>query len=492
MFYQFADDTNLRVLQRQRNAQLSTDVYLREHFKWEQAEHQRTRSPEIGPFRASKSPLLLLPSFIAAARAYMASSSLYSLHVSGSPRAAKHTSVDIMASNNSKIIGDLIDQLGALKSRGSIENDPKARDEAILVSKKLLQNLEKPEQIAADMIYSPFIPIAARIAVEMNLFRYISEKGGPITSHELASLTSGEEELIVRLLRTLTPVGLLDEVVEKTWQATPVTIAMASEGIAAGHRMVGEVLMTGAQMGSKYLRENGYHCPTDPKAGFVQYAFQTELSTFELISTMPDTFRDFNAFMGRTVGARKKWLEWYDVPGRLIQGARKDAPLLVDVGGGKGHDTLRFHELHPNSGHLVLQDLAPVLASSLDLPNEIEKMPYDFFTAQPVKGARAYFFHHIFHDWSDDKSLEILKQTVQAMTPGYSKLLIHEMVVPEVGATLTHAMLDIAMMCFNGGKERTAQQWQQLVEAAGLEVVRIWPGPEGTAAGLVEAMVKAP
>ncbi|KAI1753318.1 putative O-methyltransferase [Xylaria castorea] len=394
-----------------------------------------------------------------------------------------------MASITPQTIGDLIDKLSALKSQGSIENDAKARDEAILFSKQLLQNLEKPEQVAADMIYSPFIPIAARIAVEMNLFQHISEKGGPITSHELASLTSGEEELIVRLLRTLTPMGLLDEVAEKTWQATPVTVAMASEGIAAGHRMVGKILMAGAQMGPKYLQENGYRCPTDPKAGFVQYAFQTELSTFELISTMPDTFKDFNAFMGRTVGARKKWLEWYDVPGRLIRGAKKDAPLLVDVGGGKGHDTLRFHELHPNSGHLILQDLAPVIASAQDLPDEIEKIPYDFFTAQPVKGARAYFFHHIFHDWSDDKSLEILKQTVQAMTPGYSKLLIHEMVVPEVGATLTHAMLDIAMMCFNGGKERTAQQWQQLLETAGLEVVEIWPGPEGTAAGLIEAIV---
>jgi hypothetical protein len=78
------------------------------------------------------------------------------------------------------------------------------------------------------------------------------------------------------------------------------------------------------------------------------------------------------------------------------------------------------------------------------------------------------------------------------MTPGYSKLLIHEMVVPETGATMTHAMLDIAMMCFGGGKERTAQQWRQLLEAAGLEVIEIWPGPEGTAAGLVEAMVKEP
>jgi hypothetical protein len=88
--------------------------------------------------------------------------------------------------------------------------------------------------------------------------------------------------------------------------------------------------------------------------------------------------------------------------------------------------------------------------------------------------------------------LEILKQVVQAMTPGYSKLLIHEMIVPDTGASLTHAMLDMAMMCFNGGVERTAKQWRHLLETAGLEVVNIWPGPEESAAGLVEAIIKEP
>jgi len=42
----------------------------------------------------------------------------------------------------------------------------------------------------------------------------------------------------VRLLRTLSPMGILDEVGEKMWQATPVTVAMTSEGISAGYRMV--------------------------------------------------------------------------------------------------------------------------------------------------------------------------------------------------------------------------------------------------------------
>lgn len=75
------------------------------------------------------------------------------------------------------------------------------------------------------------------------------------------------------------------------------------------------------------------------------------------------------------------------------------------------------------------------------------------------------------------------------MSPGYSKLLIHEMIVPEKGADIVHATLDIAMMCFGGGKERTAKQWTQLLESAGLIISGMWPGPEPSAAGIIEAMV---
>ena len=95
----------------------------------------------------------------------------------------------------------------------------------------------------------------------MNLFTHVVNKTGPISSHELASLSGGEEQLIgtyskvyptsdkvggnrkanhtlVRLLRALSPMGILEEVGEKMWQATPVTVAMTSEGISAGYRMV--------------------------------------------------------------------------------------------------------------------------------------------------------------------------------------------------------------------------------------------------------------
>lgn len=77
------------------------------------------------------------------------------------------------------------------------------------------------------------------------------------------------------------------------------------------------------------------------------------------------------------------------------------------------------------------------------------------------------------------------------MRPGYSKLLLHEMIIPEQGASAFHAMLDMTMMAFNAGMERSARQWTELLERAGLEVVKVWPPLQEDADGIVEAMVMA-
>lgn len=75
------------------------------------------------------------------------------------------------------------------------------------------------------------------------------------------------------------------------------------------------------------------------------------------------------------------------------------------------------------------------------------------------------------------------------MSPEYSKLLIHEMVVPEVGASTFHAMLDMTMMAFNAGMERTEQQWKDLLQKAGLVVVKVWSPLQEDGDAIIEAVL---
>ena len=119
----------------------------------------------------------------------------------------------------------------------------------------------------------------------------------------------------------------------------------------------------------------------------MQHAFLTKDTTFERITSSPSLLKDFNTFMGNTMGARNYWVDWYPVQEQILDNADPGKPLIVDVGAGKGHDLMAFHSKFPDSaGKLVLQDLPPVIEVLDGLNPVIEKVAYDFFTEQPVKG----------------------------------------------------------------------------------------------------------
>lgn len=177
--------------------------------------------------------------------------------------------------------------------------------------------------------------------------------------------------------------------------------------------------MGAAVRAPKYLRETGYRSPTDPSDGFMQYAFQTKLSSFELFHSIPWVMEDFNKFMGNSMGARQIWTDWYPMQEQLIDGLNPDTPLLIDIGGGWGHDILAFHSKYPNKGKLILQDLPEVVKNKVstlesvippfsyyyarrlltldsylkrEFPPGVEAMGYDFFTEQPVKGKHILYY----------------------------------------------------------------------------------------------------
>lgn len=76
---------------------------------------------------------------------------------------------------------------------------------------------------------------------------------------------------------------------------------------------------------------------------------------------------------------------------RLINGSAtdSDAVFMVDVGGGSGHDLIKFVERHSTEsflGGLILQDIPEVIGPLSDLPHAIQASAHDFMEPQPVKG----------------------------------------------------------------------------------------------------------
>ena len=224
----------------------------------------------------------------------------------------------------------------------------------------------------------------------------------------------------------------------------------------------------------------------------------------------PDLLECFNNYMAGYRQGKRSWVEsdFYLVRERLVKRikANKDAVLLVDMGGGMGHDLEEFKAKNPGlSGRLVLQERQEVVSQIKNLSPGIEATVHDFFTPQPVKGiyrcsvdlqdavadlyftgAKAYYLHSVLHDWDDEACSKILSSLVPALEQGYSKVLINELVVPNVGASWSARSMDWLMLALGAVRERTEKDWRELLEGAGMKITKIWTYEQGTES-LIEA-----
>lgn len=149
-------------------------------------------------------------------------------------------------------------------------------------------------------------------------------------------------------------------------------------------------------------------------------------------------------------------------------------------GGHHGVDISRVLVKHPSlpAGSLVLQDLPEVIdvvasgGTQVPLDPRITTQKFDLFQPQPVRGARAYFMHAVLHDWPDHTVLQILENLRPAMRPGYSKLLIADMVIPPAGASLQQTVMDLNMLGLLAALERTQAHWARLLKEGGFTNVK--------------------
>ncbi|CAG8221705.1 unnamed protein product [Penicillium salamii] len=130
-------------------------------------------------------------------------------------------------------------------------------------------------------------------------------------------------------------------------------------------------------------------------------------------------------FLNGSLAGKKIWFDegFYPVPERLLSGFQGGV-LLVDVGGGWGQEAEAFAKIY--GGRVILQDLECVTASGLTEDRNFETQAHDFFTPQPVVGARAYHLHSILHGWNDEDAVRILNNLVPALKKGYSRVLVNE------------------------------------------------------------------
>jgi hypothetical protein len=147
------------------------------------------------------------------------------------------------------------------------------------------------------------------------------------------------------------------------------------------------------------------------------------------------------------------------------------------VGGGHG---LLLATILAGNPHLkgTLYDVPNVVADACDGPlkSVMERCTLasgDMFSSVPT-GADAYIMKHIIHDWPDDLCIKILKACRKGVNPG-GKLLVVDHVIQPGNDFAPGKFLDLQMLIFPGGCERTEKQFRDLFAAAGWKLSRVIP-----------------
>ncbi len=144
--------------------------------------------------------------------------------------------------------------------------------------------------------------------------------------------------------------------------------------------------------------------------------------------------------------------------------------LIGDIGGGRGH-LLRAVLGSAPTVKGVLFDLPHVIEEAAGIASErLTLQSGDFFKdALPV--CDAYLVMEIIHDWADKEAVAILKAIRQA-APSHAKLLLLETMIPTDPGPDWSKMLDIHMLTWVGGWQRTRQEYETLFDSAGFSFTR--------------------
>ncbi|MCJ1336119.1 hypothetical protein MMC09_001395 [Bachmanniomyces sp. S44760] len=376
------------------------------------------------------------------------------------------------------------------KIQGDVEalkaGDQGAHKRLLEKSSQFQLAVESPADTTMRMRFSFLQQFAIRILIEDGVLKAICATGDSETTAAQLSNETGENQLLIaRLMRLLCAVGVADEVAENTYRANGVTNFMNQPGMIGAekhhfdlHTNVGAKLLEYMRSGAgveQFNDEPGKQAPWE-------YTHDGK-SFWKVLEEDPEYKRDFDLYMAarRQGGLVPEWFEIYPVAKELELSKStlktgKDDVLFVDVAGGRGHDVAKFRKTFPDlPGRCILQDLPETIAQVKKSPPEgVELMDYDFFTPQPIKGARFYFYRNIAHDWSDLRCSQIFQSTIAAMDPQYSRILFEDFVLPSTGATYRSTSMDVHMLFSLAGIERTEGHWRELLSGLGLAIERIW------------------
>lgn len=313
-----------------------------------------------------------------------------------------------------------------------------------------------------------FLPMTAKVAIELNVFEIIS-KAGPgaqLSPKEIASHLPAKNPdapaMLDRILRLLASHSVLSSSIrihdsglqERLYGLGPVAkyLVKNEDGVSLSPYV--------ALTQDKVPRDAWLHLKDAILDGGIAFNKAYGVHAFDYTGIDPRFNQVFNEGMSvHSAIFLKTMLETY----KGFDGLQ----VVVDVGGGLGNTIGVITSKYPTL-HGINFDLPHVIEQAPSYPG-VKHIGGDMFESVP--NGDAIFLKWILHDWSDESCLKLLKNCYKAL-PENGKLVVVDALLPDQVENDTSAkclyQLDLIMMTVNpGGKERTEEELATLTKAAG-------------------------
>ena len=308
-----------------------------------------------------------------------------------------------------------------------------------------------------DLIFGRWRSQILYAGVELGVFENVSST--PKNASDIAKALNIDYNLAYRLLRALASLGLLKETVNRDFTITPQGEYLRKDNPKTLRGIA--LLEEGPEHYALWK-----HLRVMIKEG-KQNAFPREFGQklFEFTERNP-TYREvFNQAMSSYSSIQTAWitegLDGYDF---------SNVNSICDVGGGQGHLLCSLLVKYPHIKGTVLE-LDSVIknkdllwAEKIGVKDRCNYVGGNMFSEVP--SADAYIMKMILHDWSDDECIKILSNIYNA-SPKNGTVLIAEHLVPGPEKAHFSKFFDIHMMCVATGKERTVDEYADLLIKTG-------------------------
>lgn len=286
-------------------------------------------------------------------------------------------------------------------------------------------------------------------------------------SRDLAETTRCNADALYRLLRALAAVGVLNEHPSKKFSLTELGLLLRSE--ASGSRTRWARFVARPPMWAAW--------------GQLLHTVRTGQNAFQHVHGK-DTwqFRTDDAEESQIFDAAMREGSSRSAEEILAHYDFKQFSHIVDVGGGDGTLLAAILARCPEALGTLL-DLSHVAAcansvfANAGMADRTSVVCGSFFDEVPRWG-NAYLLKHIVHDWEDAEAIAILCACRRAAAPG-AKIILVERVMGASNQAADAPFADLNMMVNAGGRERTREQFIDLLAAADLKLTAlvVLPGP---------------